>query len=161
MSKLKIGQRQTRQRAIIHDIIMQSERPLTIANLVSLAQEQQPKSVRRQYTARSTRCSKPMKFRRCKCRGVKRSTKKRTCTITTTSNAMNAARSTICPDAPASIFRNSYRPVSDSQRMNSHSMASALSVRDGAPHGCACRCAASGCAHALKSKAPNRRRSHS
>lgn len=43
MSKLKIGQRQTKQRSIIHDIIMQSDRPLTIANLVTLAQEQQPK----------------------------------------------------------------------------------------------------------------------
>ena len=36
---VKIGQRQTRQRSIIHDIIMDSDRPLTIANLVSLAQE--------------------------------------------------------------------------------------------------------------------------
>jgi Fur family transcriptional regulator, ferric uptake regulator len=32
-------QRQTRQREIIRDLLMESERPLTIANLVSLAQE--------------------------------------------------------------------------------------------------------------------------
>lgn len=38
---VKIGQRQTRQRAVIHTIIMDSERPLTIANLVSMAQKKQ------------------------------------------------------------------------------------------------------------------------
>jgi len=37
---VKIGQRQTRQRAIIHDLIMQSDRPLTIANLVALTSGQ-------------------------------------------------------------------------------------------------------------------------
>jgi hypothetical protein len=142
MSKLKIGQRQTRQRAIIHDIIMQSERPLTIANLVSLAQEQQPKIGQATIYRTVNALLEANEIQTVQMPGVKRSTKKRTCTITTTLNAMNAARSTICPDAPASIFRNSYRPVSGSQRMNSHSMASALSVRDGAQHGCACRCAA-------------------
>lgn len=40
---VKIGQRQTRQRSIIQDIIMDSDRPLTIANLVSLAQERKAK----------------------------------------------------------------------------------------------------------------------
>jgi Fur family transcriptional regulator, ferric uptake regulator len=40
---VKIGQRQTRQREIIHDIIMESDRPLTIANLVTLAQERKAK----------------------------------------------------------------------------------------------------------------------
>lgn len=40
---VKIGQRQTRQRAIIHEIIMESDRPLSIANLVTLAQEKQAK----------------------------------------------------------------------------------------------------------------------
>jgi Fur family ferric uptake transcriptional regulator len=36
-------QRQTRQRSIISDIIMESDRPLTIANLVTLAQERKSK----------------------------------------------------------------------------------------------------------------------
>lgn len=36
---VKIGQRQTKQRALIHEIIMESERPLSIANLVELAQK--------------------------------------------------------------------------------------------------------------------------
>ena len=40
---VKIGQRQTQQRGIIHDIIMESDRPLTIANLVTMAQERKAK----------------------------------------------------------------------------------------------------------------------
>jgi Fur family transcriptional regulator, ferric uptake regulator len=42
-SMVKIGQRQTRQRAVIHDIIMESARPLTIANLVEMAQQKKAK----------------------------------------------------------------------------------------------------------------------
>jgi Fur family ferric uptake transcriptional regulator len=40
---VKIGERQTRQRTIIHDIIMASPRPLTIQNLIEMAQQQQAK----------------------------------------------------------------------------------------------------------------------
>ncbi|MBS0619689.1 MAG: transcriptional repressor [Spirochaetes bacterium] len=40
---VRIGQRNTKQRALIHEIIMHSERPLTIANLVALAAEQHAK----------------------------------------------------------------------------------------------------------------------
>lgn len=40
---VKIGERQTRQRTIIHDIIMASSRPLTIQNLIEMAQQQKAK----------------------------------------------------------------------------------------------------------------------
>ncbi len=35
--EIRIGQRQTRQRAMVHTLLMNSNRPLTIANLVELA----------------------------------------------------------------------------------------------------------------------------